>query len=654
MTLRNIALKNIKGNLNKYVMYYLSNTLVVMIFFIFANFIFNPEINNVKVMGSIGTLASRIMLLCEFLIIIFTLVFTIYSLSNFLKSREKEFGLLSMFGLTKREIRSYVMFENIIVSIVSIATGLLLGILFSKLFFMAIAAILTLDQEIPFNISLKALLITVISFIALFQGIAFITSYKIKNNNIIQLLKGERVAKPAPKFSTLKAILSILLIAAGYIMSIYSGTAIIFTMFPILAVTVLGTYLLYSQFSVFFTNKLQKNKGVYYKGINMITLSQIIYKLKDNARILFIVSILGAVTLTASSSIYSFQKSLQTGLTLNYPQDISFIEQGEDSHKVIPPETVEDILKKGGHEINHKNKLILLKAHNAAFPTNGDSSKDNNLTNKKDFYIISSKDYNLLAKQQKKPAITLKDEEAVIHSYSFMGPKEVKLFSNSDTINVLVEDQKKSWKIKEEISGGIINADAKNTNTLVISDEEFNKLFNKVPKDKVLTYYSYNIKNWMKSANEVSKIKSMVPKEQQKAFTERVVDFSALMKGMSLFFFIGTFIAVLFFIATGSILYFKLFNEIQKDRQEFISLKKMGMSQDEVKKIISAQCFILFFLPFAISFSHTCFAIKALSNLLGGNLTLYLMTIVSIYLALQIIFYAFSKTMYTKQINHWQ
>lgn len=178
-----------------------------------------------------------------------------------------------------------------------------------------------------------------------------------------------------------------------------------------------------------------------------------------------------------------------------------------------------------------------------------------------------------------------------------MGPKEVKLFSNSDTINILVEDQKKSWKIKEEISGGIINADAKNTNTLVISDEEFNKLFNKVPKDKVLTYYSYNIKNWMKSANEVSKIKSMVPKEQQKAFTERVVDFSALMKGMSLFFFIGTFIAVLFFIATGSILYFKLFNEIQKDRQEFISLKKMGMSQDEVKKNNKRSVFHIIFPP---------------------------------------------------------
>lgn len=654
MTLRNIAFKNIKGNLNKYVMYYLSNTLVVMIFFIFANFIFSPDINNVKLMGNIGIMASRVMYLCEFLIIIFTVVFTLYSLSNFLKSREKEFGLLSMFGLTKREIRSYVMFENIIVSIVSIATGLLLGILFSKLFFMAIAAILTLDQEIPFNISLKALLITVISFITLFQGIAFITSYKIKNNNIIQLLKGEKVAKPAPKFSTFKAILSILLIAAGYIVSIYSGTAIIFTMFPILIVTVLGTYLLYSQFSVFLTSKLQKNKGVYYKGINMITLSQIIYKLKDNARILFIVSILGAVTLTASSSVYSFQKTLQLGVTLNYPQDISFIEQGKDSHKVIPPETVEDELKKGGHEINHKNNLTILKGYNAAFPINNDSSKDNKLMNKKDFYIISNKDYNLLAKQQKKPTLSLKDEEAIIHSYNFMGPKAVKLFSNSDTINVLVEDEKKSWNIKEEISGGIINDDEKVTNTLVISDEEFNKLLSKVPENKVLTYYSYNIKDWMKSADTVSTIKSMVPKEQQKAFKERVVDFSALMNGMSLFFFIGTFIAVLFFIATGSILYFKLFNEIQKDRQEFISLKKMGMSQGEVKKIISSQCFILFFLPFAISFSHTCFAIKALSNLLGGNLTLYLMTIVSIYLVLQIIFYAFSKTMYTKQINNWQ
>lgn len=652
MTLHNIAYKNIKGNLNKYVMYYLSNTLVVMVFFIFANFIFNPQVGNVKTMGSMGVMSARVMYLCEIVILIFTVVFTAYSISNFLKSREKEFGLLSMFGLTKSQIRSYVMFENIVVSAASISTGVALGVLFSKLFFMAIAAILMLKAEIPFSISIKALGITIACFIVLFQLIGFITSYRIKNNNIIELLKGARVAKPVPKFSRVKAVLSIILIAAGYIMAVVSGVSIIITMFPILILTVSGTYLLYSQFSVYFTSKLQKNKGVYYKGINMITLSQIIYKLKDNAKILFIVSILGSVTLTASSSVYSFQKSMQTGIKLNYPQDISFIESGLNNHNVIMPEKVENTLKNQGHEISFKNEIVLIKAVNVDSVKNG-TVKYEAMTNKEDFYIMSNNDYNILAREFNKQEINLEQGEALVHSYNFMGAKGNKLFVNNQYLNLNVEGENIKYKLKDEISGGIINADEKSTNTVVISDNDYKRLQTKISDKKKYVYYGYNIKNWMSSAETISQIKAMVPKAKENIFRERVIDFSSLMKGMSLFFFIGTFISILFFIATGSIIYFKMFSEIQKDRQEFISLKKMGMTSEEVKKIISIQCFIMFFLPFIVAFSHTTFAIKALSNLLGGSLSIYLLTIVGIYLLLQAIYYVFAKSMYTKQINSW-
>jgi len=178
VTLRNIAYKNIKGSLNKYLMYYLSNTLVVMVFFIFANFIDNPQVKNVDAVGSMGVMASKTMILCEIVIVMVTVVFATYSISNFLKSREKEFGLLSLFGLTKGQIRSYVMFENIIVTTASIVTGLFLGIIFSKLFFMTVSVILALNEEIPFLISTKSLIITIIVFVVLFQGISFIISYK--------------------------------------------------------------------------------------------------------------------------------------------------------------------------------------------------------------------------------------------------------------------------------------------------------------------------------------------------------------------------------------------------------------------------------------------------------------------------------------------
>ena len=73
---------------------------------------------------------------------------------------------------------------------------------------------------------------------------------------------------------------------------------------------------------------MKKNNKVFYNGTNMITLSKIIYKLKDNAKVLFIVAILGAITLTASASVYSIQQSIKERVQLIDPNDISFMEIG--------------------------------------------------------------------------------------------------------------------------------------------------------------------------------------------------------------------------------------------------------------------------------------------------------------------------------------
>lgn len=319
-----------------------------------------------------------------------------------------------MFGLTKSQVRNYVMFENFFVSLFSITTGIIFGILFSKLFFMSISAILILNAEIPFTISIKAVLLTSVCFLVLFQITCLKASYKIKINNIIEILKGSRVAKPVPKFSSKKSILSIILIGFGYILAVFSGQAIVLTMFPILIVVVTGTYMLYSQFSIYVTSKLKNNNKIFYKGINMITLSQIIYKLSDNTKILFAVSILSAVTLTASASVYSFQKTVQKQTVIDYPQDISFIENGLNTHNVISPKEVEKVFKSYGNEIEYKNKIILIKA------TNNDLSSNEHLNfkeliNKKDFYIMSNTDYNTLAGEQKKPSIKLNTQSTSIN-----------------------------------------------------------------------------------------------------------------------------------------------------------------------------------------------------------------------------------------------
>ncbi len=654
MTINNIAIKNIKGNLNKYAMYYLSNVIVVTIFFIFANFIYNPGVSSSNISDkTISDAASKLMYLCEFVIIIFTFIFSNYSITSFLKSREKEFGLLSMFGLTKGQIRQYVMFENVIISIFSIITGLFFGILFSKLFFMAMSVILDLNTEMPFLISSKAIKITILSFFILLNIISFITSRKIKNNNIAELLKGERIPKTTPKFSKFKSVLAIILIISGYIVGLFSGTAIIMTMFPILIVVIIGTKLLFSQFSVFFTNKLQNNKGVYYKGINMITLSQIIYKLKDNAKVLFITSILSGITLASAISVYSLQKVSLSSMEENCPQDIGVMEQGINSHKVIADGKIEEILEKYKFNINYKNKTELIRAKNNDKVVEDKKSTYGIKVNKTDFNIMSENSFNELAKQYNKKSLDLKNGEVVIYTYdltnNIVNQKTELPFNHQKILNLNVEGKINSFNILENLKGGIINADIENTNTIIVSNSDFKKLWSKGSDSNKFIYYGYNIKHNLKAVNAVTEIKNAVAKGQEALFTERVISAAGLMQILSVLLFIGTFVAMIFFIATGSILYFKMFNEVQKDKQDFIGLKKIGVTQEEIKKIVSIQSFTMFFLPLTVATLHAAFAVKSV----GLLYTKYFIFIAGIYLVLQIVYYLFAKWMYMKQINSW-
>lgn len=640
MTLFSLAYKNVKGNLNKYIMYYLSNVIIITIFFVFANFMYNPHLS-----GDAQTLAKRLTYLCEFVIVIFTFVFTTYSISNFIKSRGKEFALLSMFGLTKDEIRAYIMFENLIITIISIVSSLILGILFSKLFFIAVATILNTESQIPFNLSFKAIYLTFFIFLIFFQLICFITISKIKNHNIAKLLKEDKLAKPAPEFSSIKAASSIILVILGYIIALNSHASLTYTMFPVLIIIVIGTYLLFSQFSVFFTTKLQNKKSLYYNGTNMIALSQIVYKLKDNAKVMFITSILVGFTLTTSVSVYSLQKISHDDLIINYPQDISFIEHNITSHHVISNKAIEITLKKYRHPITYRFKTQIIKAQN----TDSKSSTITNTykkTNSKDFNIISQSSYNKLARQYNKNIINLKSNEVVIYSYVLSSnPSPLK---NKQILNLNIGGNISKWKVNTSIAGGIINADSNYTNTIIINDNAFKKLSSSITNNNKYIYYGYNIKNSFKATNAVKAIKKLVTKGEENSFTERITNTASVQQFISIFLFIGTFVSITFFIATGSILYFKMFNEISEDKLNFICLKKLGMTKAEIKKVVTIQCLIIFFLPFLVAFSHSAFAIKSLGILYIN----YFLIIFLIYFIVQCIFYKFSKWMYLRQINY--
>lgn len=631
-----IAYKNVRGNLYRYVMYYLSNVFSVMLFFIFANFIFHPVIqkmgaSNSQMLSTIGMGLTA----CEYVIIIFSFFFVSYSNSTFIKSRGREFGLLSLFGMTKGQIRKYVAYENITVSLLSIIAGTVLGGLFSKLFFMLIESVLGEGPVIPFMIVPQAVLVTFISFFVLFQIISMFSLMRINSKTIVTQLKSTKIPKAVPKFSKPLAILGVLMVAAGYALAWFSNMLIIFTMFPILGLTVAGTYLLLNQFSIAVTKGLQQNKRIFYKKTNMIVISQIIYKLRDNAKVLFLIAILGAVTLTSAGTLYSlFDAALKTTLS-TVPQHISLMEKGGGLIDTAGEQKIEDILDKDNIKISSTYKIQGFKG---TWKLDGKETGGN-------IFVMSCSDYNVRAKVLGLKTLDLKGTDiavAIIYPY----------LSRPEKISININGPVPKEQITESFYGKVISNSSEECGyAAVLSDDYYYSIKKTVPENDIYTYYGYDLKNWQAANDAMIDIRNGLPKEDKDSFYELITGYTEMVKSQALTMLIGLFVALLFLIATGSIIYFKLFSELQKDRDEYAALMKMGMSRKEMKRIVNTQLVVIFFLPFVIATAHASFALKTLSDILQSNLVAIGLTVILAYLVFQIIYFLIINIVYKSQIS---
>ncbi|MGO4376045.1 hypothetical protein AB4Z21_35915, partial [Paenibacillus sp. MCAF20] len=172
----------------------------------------------------------------------------------------------------------------------------------------------------------------------------------------------------------------------------------------VLVSVVVGTYFLFTQLSVLFLRFIQKRHGVYYKRTNMIVFAQLGYKIKDNARILFTVSLLSAVIMTALGAVYILQIGTTKQMVERSPYSIVYIEEGLNSHEVIEPKKMEDILHEDGFKVTREAKFTGVKLIDPVVKSGEvERTYDSSWGGAQ---IISLSDYNKLAESVGEPIQT--------------------------------------------------------------------------------------------------------------------------------------------------------------------------------------------------------------------------------------------------------
>lgn len=340
MTFRQFAFNNVRRNFRSYLAYFLSSAFAVMIFFVYAVFIFHPEMDQSEMKASV----VKGMTAAEVIIFVFSFLFVWYSVSAFLKVRKKEFGVLTLLGMSRSQLNRMVFLENGIIGMASIGTGILAGLLFSKGFLMIGARVLEI-KELPFYFPVKGLLLTLVSFLILFLVISMFTVFMVRNQRVIELLQGSQKPKKEPKPSILLSLLAAACLIGGYGLALTSDT---FTseeiMFSVIGLVIVGTYFLYTQLSVFLIRRLKKNRGFYWRGTRLMWLSDLTYRMKDNARMFFLVTIVFTVSFTATGTLINFYDQIMQTMNQTTPFSISY-KMEEKGFEGISPESGQNIIE---------------------------------------------------------------------------------------------------------------------------------------------------------------------------------------------------------------------------------------------------------------------------------------------------------------------
>ncbi|MED2874513.1 ABC transporter permease [Bacillus thuringiensis] len=641
MIFRQLAFNNVIRNQRIYLGHFFSSTFVVMIFFTYGLLVFHPnlqgELTHVStIMNTFGKIGFQ---LSYYLIFVFSFLFIFYSVSAFLKNRKKEFGLLMLHGMSHQQLHRLIFFENMLIGMPSILAGIGLGMIFSKLVLLISGSLLGVEKTLAFYFPLKSIGITAISFFVLFLLISLFTSKMVKMNELVELIKSEEKPKPEPKSSVWISLLAIILIGAGYSAVHYCIVAVDFMslkqLLLLVGVGVLlivcGTYFFFTQLCVYVIYTLKNRETTFFKRTNLLVISELMFRMKDNAKTFFIVTIISAVSFTAIGVCTAIANpelaKHETPYAFTYQSDKGNTQ--EKSH-------VEEI-KKQLKESGFSYKLVATKFKRAQ---NG-------------WVLIDLSTYNEYAKK--------------------LGYEIEKLTNENESIAIgLKKNEKSTEDLKNfEIKHGELEVPlsvqktiyipefAKIDKPVIVSDAVYSKVLN-VQQESVLrnyTIYGFIVKNWSETSGVSTKLMEFIGTSQDDfyIFSSLYSKWIELKQQNGLLSISSVLVGIVFFVFTLSFLYFRLFTDLERDKEQYQMISKLGLSQKELKKIVTRQMMILFFLPIIVAMVHSSFAFLTFHQLgqtVSREMSVIQSSIVVLvsFICIQMIYFLIIRNHYIKRI----
>lgn len=632
-----LALSNLIKNRKLYYPYTLATILVIAITYIFTSLTLNSHLDDLP-----GADAIKMVLgLGLGIVALSSGIIVLYANSFVMKNRSKELGLYSVLGLEKRHLFSMILKETMIMGFVTLLLGIGVGALFDKLIYAFLQRIIGESTGLVSTFQVMTIPIVLVIFACIFSLLVLVNGFRLLRLNPLQLTKDGLKGEKKGRFLVIQTLLGLGTMGYGYYLalSVQNPVTAIISFFLAVLLVILGTYLLFNAGTTVVLQLLKKKKSYYYKPNNMISISNLVFRMKKNAVGLATIAILSSmvlVTLVGAASIYAGKKDY---LASAAPHDYSV--SGNKVDLTSTKKLMDDFLIKTGEQANEEVAVSYL------------------------LFGIKNQETNKLTVFTKNERKVVPKSIVLVFSqetFKQLTGKELNLSSNQIALytkNKTLKTQKslsidgKNYQIHRQL-GDFINKKVPNIYKIIVSDYSYLvvpdiKIFESSMKGTSIaqaTYVGVNVKDPTHDAKKNLDLLDQIAGEATKQLAGQTTgvpesyfsansryDAEGMVNGfVGGTFFIGIFLSIIFMLGTVLVIYYKQISEGYEDRERFVILQKIGLDDLQVKQTIRKQVLTVFFLPLIFAFIHLAFAYHMISLIVRiiGVLNPDLMLVVTI------------------------
>ena len=652
-----LAVSNLKKNRTLYIPFSIATITMMVI-----TYILMALSTNKTILQSSG--GSTVVMALGFGVVIMLLVSTltmIYANGFVMKNRSKEFGLYSILGLGRSQIQLLQVVEMLLFAVMNLIVGLVLGVLFNRLAFALLLKAMRFNVPISYEFQIASVIIIGILFSGIFVFLMILNAIKIRVSRPLELLREKKSGEKTGRFLSIRALIGVAILGYAYYISqsIESPIKALGWFFVAVLLVVIATYILFDAGSIALLRFLKNRKTFYYRPINFISVSNLIFRMRKNAMGLASICILSTMVLVTLGTTGSLQFGAQEVINKTSPTDFTFRNMYRN-----PEETAE--YSKEVKQLAAGTASKVTDFHEYSYILTAGNHEGNVLnTNFKNLgalpeamlVLVSVEDYNRNTGEN----LTVNSGEMLLGEESFKKrPSFNQVALGDNTISVAqIIDIKNFSKI------AVANPNITDHSYIgILNEEDMVKIVPYYSKENDAGHRSYTrqyVALWNTSSKTDEEKKKELELYQQSdiagGIDGKIEIAQLLFQFYGSLLFLGILLAIAFSVGAVLVIYYKQVSEGYEDRERYVILKKIGIDQPMIHQSINRQVLIVFFLPLLTAFLHTALSYNMVSKIVlifgikGSIIALTMLAVAGVFMIAYFLVYKITSREYFKIIN---